>query len=154
MYSYRYKYRRPAMTFIWWPIALIVITNTLYQLCTKSVPGGMNPLAALTVTYTVSAVGSLILFFALNKNADLLGEYSKLNWAPFALGISIIGLELGYIYAFKVGWPISTTQIVQAAIVAGLLIVIGVLFYREALTWNRILGVAICLVGLYVINLK
>ncbi len=39
-----------------WPIALVVISNTLYQVCAKSVPEGMNPLASLTVTYLVGAV--------------------------------------------------------------------------------------------------
>ena len=39
-----------------WPIALVVLSNTLYQICAKSVPEGMNPLASLTVTYFIGAV--------------------------------------------------------------------------------------------------
>ena len=43
-----------------WPIALVVISNTLYQICAKSVPEGMNPLASLTVTYLIGAAVSCV----------------------------------------------------------------------------------------------
>ena len=137
-----------------WPIALIVLSNTLYQICAKSVPEGMDPFASLTVTYLVGAVLSGILYFTLGSRAGLLKEYSRLNWAPVVLGIVIVGLEAGYIYAFKAGWQVSTAQVVQAAVLAGVLLFVGWLLYHEALTWNKILGIAICLVGLVFINMK
>ena len=137
-----------------WPIALIVFSNTLYQVCAKSVPEGMNPFASLTVTYLVGALLSGILYFALGNGGNLLKEYSKMNWAPVVLGLVIVGLETGYIFAFKAGWQVSTAQVVQAALLAGVLLFVGYLCYHEALTWNKILGVIICLVGLVFINLK
>lgn len=42
-----------------WPMALIVISNTVYQICAKSQPEGLNPFASLVVTYGVSALVSL-----------------------------------------------------------------------------------------------
>jgi len=69
-------------------------------------------------------------------------------------GLVIVGLEVGYIYAYKIGWPVSTAQIVQAAVVAVILIFVGSLFYHEAVTWNKVAGVIICLAGLALINLK
>ena len=137
-----------------WPIALIVLSNTLYQICAKSVPEGMNPFASLTVTYLVGAVISGILYYILGTNTNLLKEYGKLNWAPIVLGIVIVGLEAGYIFAFKAGWQVSTAQVVQAAILAGVLLFVGYLLYHEALTWNKILGIVVCLIGLVFINLK
>ena len=137
-----------------WPIALIVLSNTLYQVCAKSVPEGMNPFASLTVTYLVGAVISGILYYTLGNHTGLLKEYGKLNWAPVVLGIVIVGLEAGYIFAFKAGWQVSTAQVVQAAILAGVLLFVGWLLYHEALTWNKIVGIMICLVGLVFINMK
>ncbi len=52
-----------------WPIALIVLSNTVYQICAKSVPEGMDPMASLTVTYLVAALASGILFFAFGMTA-------------------------------------------------------------------------------------
>ena len=114
----------------------------------------MDPFASLTVTYLVGAAVSGILYFLLGTSTNLLKEYSKLNWAPVVLGVVIVGLEAGYIFAFKAGWQISTAQVVQAAILAGVLLFVGYLLYHEALTWNKILGIVICLVGLVFINLK
>lgn len=137
-----------------WPLVLVVLSNTFYQVCAKSVPGGINPLASLTVSYSVGAIISLILYFALNKNANLIEEYKHINWAPFVLGIAIVGLEVGYIYAYKVGWPVSIAQIVQAAMLAVILIFVGFFFYKEAITLNKIVGIVVCLIGLGLIGVK
>ena len=48
----------------------------------------------------------------------------------------------------------STASIVQSAFLAIILIIVGMLLYHEALTWNKAIGVLICLVGLVFINLK
>ena len=137
-----------------WPIALVVLSNTVYQICAKSVPGGMNPFATLTVTYVVGAIASGVLYFALGDGGNLLQEYAKLNWAPFVLGLVIVGLEVGWIYAYKAGWQVSTAAIVQSSFLAIALIFVGYLLYHEALTWNKLVGVAICLIGLIFINYK
>ena len=137
-----------------WPIALVILSNVVYQICTKTVPKEMDPFASLTVTYIIGAIASAVLYFILGKNGNLVKEYSKLNWAPFALGIVIVGLEVGWIYAYKAGWQVSTGFIVQSAVLAVMLLIVGYFLYREAFTWNKVLGVVICLIGLVFINLK
>lgn len=144
---------RKMFNFIW-PIGLVVLSNVVYHVCAKSVPEGMNPFASLTVTYIIGAVISAILYFAFNKGGNLLSEYSKLNWAPFILGIVIVGLELGFIFAYKAGWQVSIASIVQSSFLALALIFVGCLLYKEALTWNKLAGIVICLVGLIFINYK
>lgn len=137
-----------------WPILLIVSSNIVYHICAKSMPSEIDPFASLTVTYVIGALTSAVLYFLLNRNGSLLREYSRLNWAPLVLGIVIVGLEAGYIYAYKVGWQVSTASVVQNSLLAVVLIFVGYLLYHEALTWNKLLGVGICLVGLFVINLR
>ena len=137
-----------------WPIALVVLSNTVYQICAKSVPERMNPFASLTVTYLVGALASAILYFALGTGGNLIKEYGKLNWAPFVLGVVIVGLEAGWIYAYQAGWQVSTGFIVQSAFLAAALLLVGFFLYHEALTWNKLVGVTICLIGLVFINLK
>ena len=137
-----------------WPMALVVLSNVAYQICAKSVPERMNPLASLTITYLIGALASGILYFVLNRGGSLLKEYHKLNWAPIVLGMVIVGLEVGWIYAYKAGWQVSTGFIVQSAFLAVLLIFVGYFLYQEALTWNKIAGVAVCIVGLIIIKWK
>ena len=141
------------MSYIW-PIALVVISNIIYQICAKSVPKDMDAMASMTVTYLVGAVCSAIIFYVMHRNGNLLHEYSKLNAAPFLLGVSVVGLEVGFIYAYKAGWPVSTASIVQSAFLSVALIFVGALLYREAITVNKVIGVVICLIGLYFINKK
>lgn len=137
-----------------WPLGLVVLSNVFYQICAKSVPDKMNPFASLTITYVVAALASLILYFVLSKESNIIQEYKKVNWAPFVLGIVIIGLEVGWIYAYKAGWMVSTAQIVQAAILAVILIFVGYILYKENITWNKIAGILVCLAGLGLINWK
>lgn len=135
-----------------WPMALVVLSNTAYQICAKSVPGGMNPFASLTVTYLVGALASGLFYVALGDGGNILQEYTKLNWAPFVLGLVIVGLEVGWIYAYKAGWPVSTAFILQSAILAGFLLMVGRMLYQEPVTLNKIIGITICLIGLYFLS--
>lgn len=137
-----------------WPLGLVVLSNVFYQICAKAVPEKINPFASLTITYAIGTVASLILFFVLNKDANLIEEYRHTNWAPFVLGLVIVGLEVGWIYAYKAGWQVSVAQIVQAAFLAVILIAVGYMLYKEDITWNKIVGVAVCLAGLGLINMK
>lgn len=137
-----------------WPLILIVVSNTVYQICTKTVPEGANPFATLTATYAVGAVVCAVLFFVTNHGGNLIKEYAKLNWSPFVLGLVIVGLEAGYMYAYKAGWQVSTLPIVQSAFLAVALIAVGAFLYHENVTWNKIAGIIACIAGLFLINMK
>lgn len=135
-----------------WPIALVLISNTIYQIASKSVPGNMDAFASLTITYTVSAVFCLIMFFVTNKNSTLMAEYAKTNWAPFLLGIVIIGLEIGLIFAYRAGWPVSSASVVANTLVAIALIFVAAFVFKEQITMTKIAGIALCMGGLILIN--
>ena len=123
-----------------WPIALVIFSNIIYQICAKGVPRNMDVMASMTITYLVGAVCSAIMYFVMNKNGNLLQEYMKTNWAPIFLGISVVGLEVGFIYAYKNGWAVSTASIVQSAFLAIALIIVGAVLYHETITANKIIG--------------
>ena len=137
-----------------WPLILIVLSNVFYQVSAKSVPDVMNPFASLTITYLIGAMVAFVFYIVINKDVNIIQEYHKANWAPFVLGLSVVGLEVGFIYAFKAGWPVSTAQIVQAAIVAVVLIFVGFGIYHESITWNKVIGIVVCLAGLGLINYR
>ena len=42
----------------------------------------------------------------------------------------------------------------QSAFLAVMLLFVGYLLYHEALTWNKLVGVIVCLIGLAFINYK
>lgn len=135
-----------------WPVAIIVFSNILYQICAKGIPQQMNTYASMTVTYAVATLFSAIMFFMTTKGGNILREFKIANWATVVLGIVITGLEVGFIYAYKAGWKVSTLATVTNAFLAIGLLVLGFFMYHEAINLSKILGVAICLVGLWFIN--
>ena len=135
-----------------WPVALVVLSNTLYQICAKSIPETVNPIASLTITYLTAAAASVVLYCVLNRDVNLVQQWRQVNWASIVLGLVLVGLEAGFIYAYKAGWQVSTAATVQSAFLAILLLAVGVALYHEAITWNKIVGVAVCLIGLAILN--
>ena len=135
-----------------WPVALVVLSNTLYQICAKSIPETVNPISSLTITYLTAAAASVVLYCVLNRDVNLVQQWRQINWASIVLGLVLVGLEAGFIYAYKAGWQVSTAATVQSAFLAILLLAVGVALYHEAITWNKIVGVAVCLIGLAILN--
>lgn len=95
---------------------------------------------------------SLSLYFILNKNGSLIHELKSINWSSFVLGMAIVGLEAGSIYMYKAGWNISSGHIVHSIILSICLVFIGALIYHEVITFTKIIGILICMFGLYLIN--
>ena len=89
-----------------------------------------------------------------SRGGDLLKEYQKLNRTPFILGAVVVGLEAGFLYAYKAGWQVSKASLVQSTFLAVALLFAGRLIYGEELTWNKLLGAAVCLIGLAIINYR
>lgn len=136
-----------------WPIAIIVLSNVIYNICSKETPSAINPFAALTVTYIVGAICSMVMYYALNRGGSLIQEYHNLNWSSFVLGLAVVGLEAGSIYMYKAGWNVSSGQLVYSIILAMCLILVGILAYHESISTIKIIGILVCLIGLYLINM-
>jgi drug/metabolite transporter (DMT)-like permease len=134
------------------PIALIVLSNVLYHVCAKSAPPEVHPLASLTLTYATAAVVSGLLYLVLSRGGSLLEEYRHVNASVFLLGAAVVGLEAGFLLLYKAGWEISTGQLICSALLAVCLLAVGCLFYHEPLSASKVLGVVICMAGLYFLN--
>lgn len=135
-----------------WPLAIIVFFNIMYQVCAKGVPSQMNTYASMSVTYGVATLVSIVAYFITSKGQNIFKALAPTNWATVVLGIVITGLEVGFIQAYKAGWKVSTLATVTNGILAIALIFVGMLLYKEHISWTQILGVFICLIGLILIN--
>lgn len=135
-------------------IVLIVSSNILYNISQKSTPENANPFSSLLITYLTAIILTIIAFQFYKTDKGIFQSFKELNWTSLALGVSIVGLEFGYLMAYRSGWNISIGSLVANIILAIMLIPIGVLFYKEGFEFNKILGVAFCMVGLILINKK
>lgn len=134
------------------PIALIVLSNIIYNICQKSTPHGANPYVALLATYLTAALLTVIIYQFNKGEKGFWQALGDLNWTSLVLGVAIVGLELGFLLAYRVGWNISLGSLVANSIVALALIPIGILLYHEGFEINKIIGVVLCLAGLILIN--
>ena len=137
---------------LYWPIVLAVCADIVYQISAKSTPETLNPFASLTITYLIGAAISLAIFYITSAGGNFITELKDINWSTFALGLAIVGLEAGSIYMYKVGWNINTGYMVKSIILACALIVVGYILYKEQVSGTKIAGVAVCLLGLFLIN--
>ena len=130
---------------------IVVCANTVYNISTKSTPADINSFASLTVTYTIAALSSLILFFITAENRDLASELTKINWTAFVLGIAIVALEFGFICIYRAGWKISVASLVANISLACILLLIGILLYRETISAKQVIGMVLSAAGLILI---
>lgn len=135
-------------------IILIVASNIMYNICQKSTPQKANPFSALLVTYLSAAILSLIAYLFYRTDKGFLQSFKELNWTSIALGVSIVGLEFGYLMAYRAGWNISIGSLVANIFLAVMLLPIGVFIFKENFSFGKILGAAFCIVGLVLINKK
>lgn len=135
-----------------WPIAIIVASNTLYNICTKAIPGQANPFASLCVTYLAAAGVSLTLFLLTSSEKNFPAALGQLNWASLILGGAITGLEFGYVAAFRAGWPVSLCSLTANIILACVLLLVGVAVYQETVTLRQAAGMTVCGLGLFLIS--
>jgi drug/metabolite transporter (DMT)-like permease len=134
------------------PIILIVASNVVYNVCQKTTPQNVNPFSTLLITYLTAAVMTVIAALFYKTDKGFLESFQKLNWTSIVLGIAILGLEVGYLLAYRVGWNLGIGSLVANIILAMLLIPIGILFFNEGFTFFQVIGVVLCIAGLILIN--
>ena len=134
-----------------WPVLMVVGANTVYNIAAKSTPGGVNAFASLTVTYLTAAAVSLLMFFASPGRQALFTELRKINWTAFAFGIAIVALEFGYINIYRAGWKMSVASLAANIALACVLLLVGILLYKETVSLRQLAGVAVCAAGLFLI---
>ena len=135
------------------PIVLIVACNCFYHIFSKSTPSGINTFGTLMITYLTATIVTCILFILYVKPDNVVYELGKINWTSVGLGIAIIGLETGYILAYRAGWHVNTAPLIANTCLAVALIGVGALLYHESITLKQIIGIVVCLIGMTLINL-
>lgn len=136
-----------------WPILIVILSNTFYNICMKTMPSDVNPFGALMVTYLVATIISGIIFAFMVGPSNVGEEISKINWTSVVLALAIVGLEVGYVFVYRAGWPVSTATVVANIGLACVLLFVGYFLYRENVSINQIVGVIVCMFGLVLIYL-
>ena len=133
-------------------ILLATLSAAAYQVVQKNMPSNAHPLLSVAVAYLIGALLCLLLlpFFPLGSSLGV--ALRQLNWTTAALAVTIIGIEVGYLLAYRAGWNIGIASLLSNSTVAMLLIPISLIWFREQLSIRQMIGIALCLTGLVLIN--
>ncbi len=138
------------MQLVWLVIAISCTVG--YHLVLKLTPAGANPLLSLLVTYALVAAAFAAILVLSPGEFAWRQEFTKLNWTALALALVIVGLDLGFLYLYRSGFEISLGALVTQSAAALLLLAIGVAVFREKLTTANVVGLALCLAGLWLVH--
>jgi drug/metabolite transporter (DMT)-like permease len=130
---------------------VIVLSSVLYHVSQKSIAPGAHPVLSLLVTYLVAIAGTLLLLPLFPMRSPLPQAWRQINWATAAVGVSIVGVELGFLLAYRSGWKLSIGSAASSATVAAVLVPTGLLFFGERLSAANVVGLVLCLIGLFLV---
>ena len=135
-------------------IVLTIAASVMYHVVLKVTPDHVNPAISLVVTYGLAMVLSLCLLPFFPLKTGVVEAFRELNWASYALALALVGLEAGYLLAYRAGWRISVAAVFVNATMTLLLIPVGLSMFREKLSPLNIAGILVCVAGLVMMNLK
>jgi multidrug transporter EmrE-like cation transporter len=138
------------MPIAWLSVAIACTVG--YHLVLKLTPAGVNPLLSLLVTYALVTVLFGALLAASPGGFEWRQEARQLNWTAIALAVAIVGLDLAFLYLYRSGFEVSLGALVTQSSAAMLLLVVGVVVFREKLSLANSAGIVLCLVGLWLVN--
>ena len=134
------------------PIVVVVLANVLYQISSKGIPTEQNAFMGLIVNYATALSASIILF-CLTEHESIIAEVSKTNWACILMGISITAVEAGFVMIYRLGGQISTVSLIVNILLAVVMLIVGITFYSEVLTAQKIIGAVLCIIGVIIISI-
>jgi len=141
-----------AQPLFWLSMALVVAANVLYHWGQKTVPAAVPPLHSMIFTYAAALLATCLLLPLIGGGAAPAALAAAFNWSSVWVGLAIVGVELGFLVAYRSGWPLNRAALSASAALAVLLVPLGALLFRESWSWEKSLGLGLCLAGLYLLN--
>ncbi|HZF14744.1 MAG TPA: hypothetical protein VE046_02260 [Steroidobacteraceae bacterium] len=138
------------MLFVW--LGTAVVATVAYHLVLKLTPAGANPLLSLTVTYVLVTTAFASLYAVMSGGVPLRESLHALNWTAVVLGVSIVGLDFGFLMLYRSGFDVSLGQLVTQSAGALVLLLVGVAFFQEKLSLANVAGIVLCVAGLWLVS--
>lgn len=133
-------------------IFMVLSGNCAYQLCQKFINNAVNPLVSLTISYFVGLLLTLILLLFDRRDTPILSVIQELNWASYALGITLVVIDAGFILVYRSGWNLSIVSVLYNVIPIILLVTIGAAFFKDEMGAMNIAGVVLTIIGILMVN--
>jgi multidrug transporter EmrE-like cation transporter len=132
---------------VWAPLLLVVAGSVMYHLSAKSIPAAYDPMAALIGLYATALAGALVVFAVARDWKTPVANVRLWHPTIAMVGLGALLIEMGFLLAYRSGLAVGTTSVIANGIVAVLLVTLGSLWFGEAFTIVKVVGVLLCLAG-------
>jgi|SRR5579883_845848 len=137
----------PARSFF--PMLVVVLAQTVYQVAQKFMPAGLHPFAVFTLVYAVAATLCLGVLVLTGTSPLVQSLQACLVVPSLALALAVVGIEAGFLILYRNGGVISTAYATSSAATMLLLFLIGALWLREPVTSRQLAGVLLAAIGIW-----
>ncbi len=139
----------------YFPPILIVVGMIVYQVSQKSTDRDANPFIVVIMAYLIGILACIGGYFLIPKqDAALMPMMRTVIWSALGIGLGAAAIEIGFMLAYRAGWNLNILPLSVTVCGAVLLILIGMLAFRETLSTEKIIGILLCIGGLVLITIR
>lgn len=126
-------------------LALAVASVAGYHLAMKLVPAHVNPFLPLAAAYLLAFACCVAGLFLWPTGTRSL---TALHPGVFALALSVVGIEVGFLLAYRAGVSAGYGALLVNVCATLVLIPVALFWFKDHLTPSKIAGVVLSLAGL------
>lgn len=147
MFRLRANILNEALTMFIAALLLAVVGSIVYHLSIKQVPAGTDPFFSLAVSYGAAMLVCLLGMWWLPAGGQR--GLGALNWSSLGVAAGIVGIELGFLLAYRAGWNLGYAALSSNVLTALVLLPLGYLLFREQPSLGKLGGMALSMGGLW-----
>ena len=127
----------------------VIVSGVVYHLAQKT-SHAAHPWSMLSIAY--GAAFALATALACTKGAfDGAGSRLATGMTGLLIGLAAFGIEAGFFFVYRSGWPLSSASVVASLSVTVLLALLGVFAFGEGLSAGRAAGLVLAACGVVLI---
>lgn len=137
------------------PLVTVMVAGVLYHLTQKLAPSDRDPWSLLVVVYGVAFTTSVLLWQSTGSRPLLpAGASASSVLVTIGLGVTVVGVEVGFLLAYRSGWPLTTAATLVNTALGVALALIGVACFGEHLRPRQCFGLALAASGMVLAGWK
>jgi multidrug transporter EmrE-like cation transporter len=134
-----------------WTLGLAIIGQVGYQFGQKSIPRTASPFVVLAAAYAIAFVLCLVSIPLTGPTPTMQDMRASIGWPTWTVALSIYGVEIGYLLAYRSGWTINLAFAVASTVTVVMLAVIGATLLGNSISPRRLLGLGLACASLWLI---
>ncbi len=139
----------------WLILAIPTLFGAFYHIGQKKLRTDLSPFLLFTLIYGISMIIMLLFTFFWGDKLSSIKEFNLYDWKNVILiSLGIIGIELGFLLAYRQGLPLNTSALVVNTAMGVILLLFGLWSEGERVSHQQFAGVLFSFVGLFLITFK